>query len=110
MRLIQFNSGLCVVLRDVQHHQSEHVREYYTSTPRPTHHSSNSSIATTSSSIKSNGSVGINNGYHIHRQLPQPLHSTIHHQYNRVKILPIVNTVSSTINVEVEISISTMNK
>jgi len=110
MRLIQFNSGLCVVLRDVQHHQTEHLQEYYLSTPRTTHHSSNSSIATTSSSIKSNGSIGINNGYHIHRQFPLPSHSIIHHQYNRVKTPPVVNTLPSTIIVEVGISISRTNK
>jgi hypothetical protein len=95
MRLIQFNSGLCVVLRDVQHHQTEHLQEYYLSTPRTTHHSSNSSIATTSSSIKSNGSIGINNGYHIHRQFPLPTHSIPHYQYNRVKISSVVNIIPS---------------
>lgn len=47
MRLIQFNSGLCVVLRDVQIHDNEHSLSQ-----------SNSSIATTSSSRKSHGSIG----------------------------------------------------
>jgi hypothetical protein len=111
MRLIQFNSGLCVVLKDVQHRQTEHLQEYYLSAPQPAYHSSNSSIATTSSSIKSNGSSGINNGYHIHRQFPPPpSHSTIHHQYNRVKTSSVINIVPSAIIVEVGITISTTNK
>ncbi len=76
MRLIQFNSGLCVVLKDVQPNPTEHLQEYYLTVPQPTHHSSNSSIATTSSSTKSNGSTG----YYIPRQYPIPLHT------NRVKI------------------------
>jgi len=108
MRLIQFNSGLCVVLKDVQQRQTEHLQEYYLSAPQPAYHSSNSSIATTSSSIKSNGSVGINNGYHIHRPFPPPppssssLHVKIHHQQiNRVKISSIINKVPSMIIVEV---------
>ena len=60
MRFIQFNSGLCVVLKDVHQHPIEHPPSYYLAIPpiHPTHHSSNSSIATTSSSIKSNGSMG----------------------------------------------------
>jgi hypothetical protein len=100
MRLIQFNSGLCVVLKDVQPHSSEHVQEYYLSVPQPTHHSSNSSIATTSSSTKSNGSTGINHGYYIHRPYPPPSHSTIHYQ---VKISSRINTVPSMMMVGVNI-------
>ncbi len=110
MRFIQFNSGLCVVLRDVQHHQTEQLQEYYLSTPQPTHHSSNSSIATTTSSIKSNGSIGNNNGYYVSRPYPPISHSTVDYQYNRLLTPPVFNTVPSTIIVEVGISISTMNK
>ncbi len=77
MRLIQFNSGLCVVLKDVQPHPTEHLQEYYLSVPQPTHHSSNSSIATTSSSTKSNGSTG----YYIPRTYPpSSTHPTIHYR------------------------------
>lgn len=82
MRLIQFNSGLCVVLKDVDH-QTEHLHDYYHSTPRSTHHSSTSSIATTSSSIKSNGSIGIHQTYHLHRPFPPTFYPINHY---RVKL------------------------
>ena len=82
MRLIQFNSGLCVVLKDVQHYQTEQSQEYYLTKPSPAHHSSDSSITTTDSSVKSNG---INHEYYI---------PTIHHKV-KTPIVP------STIVVEV---------
>jgi hypothetical protein len=107
MRLIQFNSGLRVVLKDVQQQQeTEHSQRYYLAAPRPAHHSSNSSIATTSSSIKSNGSIGTANECYTHRQYAQTSHSTIYHQCNRIKTPPVVNAIpSSTILVEVGISV-----
>jgi hypothetical protein len=93
MRLIQFNSGLRVVLKDVQQQQTENTPRYYLATP--VHHSSNSSLATTSSSIKSNGSIGTNHEYYINRQY---LPSTNY----RVKTPPVLNTTGSlTIVVEV---------
>jgi hypothetical protein len=101
MRLIQFNSGLRVVLKDVQQpQQTDNTPRYYLATPA--HHSSDSSLATTSSSIKSNGSIGTNHEYYINRQyLPSP-NSTTYQQYNRVKTPPVINTTgSSTIVVEV---------
>jgi hypothetical protein len=109
MRLIQFNSGLCVVLKDVQHHQAEHSQGYYLTVPPPAHHSSDSSITTTSSSVKSNESTGINNGYYAQRSVQPPSHSTTHHQYNQVKTPSVIDTIPSTIVVEVGISIFTIN-
>ena len=88
MRLVQFNSGLCVVLKNVP----EHSQGYYLTTSVPRHYSSNSSIATTSSS---NGSIGINNSHYIHRQFPP----TIHHLYNRIKTPSIVIPTSSTVGI-----------
>jgi hypothetical protein len=94
MRLIQFNSGLCVVLKDVQHHQTEHSQEYYLTVPSPAHHSSDSSITTTDSSVKSNESIGVNHEYYIQRSIPTSSHSTIHH---KVKT-PIIVEVGISIN------------
>ena len=106
MRLIQFNSGLRVVLKDVQEQQqADPSQRYYFPPPPPPHHSSNSSIATTSSSIKSNGSINTNHEYYIQRQYIPPSHSTIYHHCNRVKTPPVVNAIpSSTIIVEVGIA------
>ena len=104
MRLIQFNSGLRVVLKDVQQQQTEPSHKYYFPAPPPTpaHHSSNSSIATTSSSIKSNVSNSTNHEYYIHRQYLPQSHSTIYQQCNPVKTPSVVNAIpSSTILVEV---------
>jgi hypothetical protein len=102
MRLIQFNSGLRVVLKDVQQQQTEPSQRYYFPIPPPPHHSSNSSIATTSSSIKSNGSTNTNHEYYIHRNYLPPSHSTIYHPCDRLKTPPVVNTIpSSTLIVEV---------
>ena len=112
MRLIQFNSGLRVVLKDVQQQQqqqTESSQRYFFPAPPPAHHSSNSSIATTSSSIKSNTSISTSHEYYIHRQyLPSSSsQSTNYPQCNRVKTPPVVNTIpSSTIIVEVGISIN----
>ncbi len=97
MRLIQFNSGLRVVLKDVQEQQTENTQRYYL--PPPAHHSSNSSIATTSSSIKSNGSIGTSHEYYIHRQYLPPLNSTTYQQCNRLKTPPVINTTGSSTNV-----------
>jgi hypothetical protein len=110
MRLIQFNSGLYVILKDVQQDQTEHPQEYYLTTPTSAHYSSNSSIATTSSSIKSNGSTGVNNGHYVHRQIPAPSYSITQHQYNRVITSSAVTATPSTVIVEVGISISMMSK
>ena len=105
MRLIQFNSGLRVVLKDVQPQQQQQQQtdptpRYYLATP--THHSSNSSLATTSSSIKSTGSIGTNQEYYIHRQYYPTSNTTIYQQCHRVKTPPVLNTTgSSTIIVEV---------
>jgi len=102
MRLIQFNSGLRVVLKDVQQQQTEPSQRYYLGAPPPAHHSSNSSIATTSSSIKSNGSICTNHEYYIHRQYLPSSNSTIYQQCNRIKTPPVINTTGSlTIAVEV---------
>jgi hypothetical protein len=105
MRLIQFNSGLRVVLKDVQQQQqTENSQRYYLPVPPPTHHSSNSSIATTSSSIKSNCSTSNNQEYYIPRQYLPTSNSTIY-QCNRIKTPPVINTTAlSTIIVEVGIS------
>ncbi|CAF0918642.1 unnamed protein product [Rotaria sordida] len=107
MRLIQFNSGLRVVLKDVQQEQSEHSPRYYlapTSAPAPppsVHYSSNSSIATTSSSIKSNTSLSTNHEYYTYRQYIPSSHSTIYSQCNHIKTPPVVNAIpSSTIIIE----------
>jgi hypothetical protein len=102
MRLIQFNSGLRVVLKDVQQQQTENPQRYYLAAPPPAHHSSNSSIATTSSSIKSNGSIGTNHEYYMQRQYLPSSNSTIYQQCNRIKTPPVINTTGSlTIAVEV---------
>jgi hypothetical protein len=102
MRLIQFNSGLRVVLKDVQQEQTENKQRYYLAAPPPAHHSSNSSIATTSSSIKSNGSISTNHEYYIHRQYLPSSNSAIYQPCNRLKTPPVINTTgSSTIVVEV---------
>ncbi|CAF0964137.1 unnamed protein product [Adineta steineri] len=103
MRLIQFNSGLRVVLKDVQQHQTEpsssSQRYYLTTHPLP-HHSSNSSIATTSSSSKSNASISTNE-YYIHRQNLSSTQSTIYHPCSPIKTPPVVNAIpSSTLVVE----------
>jgi hypothetical protein len=101
MRLIQFNSGLRVVLKDVQQQQqTDNTPRYYLAPP--THHSSNSSIATTSSSIKSNSSIQNNQEYYIHRQNISTSKSKLYQQCNRVKTPSVHNTTgSSTITVEV---------
>jgi hypothetical protein len=104
MRVIQFNSGCRVVLKDVQQQQTENTQKYYLAAPPPAHHSSNSSIATTSSSIKSNTSIGTNHEYYIHRQYLPLSNSTIYQQCNQVKTPPVINTTtSSTVIVEVGI-------
>lgn len=103
MRLIQFNSGLRVVLKDVQQEQTEPPARYYLAPPLPppVHYSSNSSIATTSSSVKSNTSVGTNHEYYSHRQY-LPSRSTIYTQCNQIKTPPVINAIpSSTIIIEV---------
>jgi len=106
MRLIQFNSGLRVVLKDVhQQQQTEPSQRYYLGAPPPAHHSSNSSIATTSSSIKSNASISTSHEYYIHRQYLPSTHPTIYQPCNRVKTPPVVNAIpSSTLIVEVRIA------
>lgn len=102
MRLIQFNSGLRVILKDVQQEQTDNTPRYYLAAPPPAHHSSNSSIATTSSSIKSNGSIGTNHEYYIQRQYLPPSNSTIYRQCNQIKTPPVSSTTgSSTVAVEV---------
>lgn len=104
MRLIQFNSGLRVVLKDVQPHQAEpHQRYYLAAAPLPLpHHSSNSSIATTSSSIKSNGSTSTNAEYYIHRPYPAGSQSTVYYQYAHMKTPSVANaTPASSLTVEV---------
>jgi hypothetical protein len=102
MRLIQFNSGLRVVLKDVQQQQTEPSQRYYLAAPPPAHHSSNSSIATTSSSIKSNASISTSHEYYIHRQYLPSTHPTIYQPCNRLKTPPVVNAIpSSTLIVEV---------
>ncbi|CAF0989710.1 unnamed protein product [Rotaria sp. Silwood1] len=109
MRLIQFNSGLRVVLRDVQQEQTEQSPRYYLapplSAPPPpppsVHYSSNSSIATTSSSIKSNTSISTNHEYYTYRQYLPSSHSTVYSQCNQIKTPSVVNAIpSSTIIVE----------
>ena len=114
MRLIQFNSGLRVVLKDVQQQQqqqhSDQSGRYYLGAQAPTHHSSNSSIATTSSSIKSSGSIGTNTEYYVHRACPSSSHSTAYYSYHRAKTPPVVNAIpSSTIHVEVRIVMYTID-
>lgn len=95
MRLIQFNSGLRVVLKDVQQQQqTDNIPRYYLATP--THHSSNSSLATTSSSIKSNGSIGTNQEYYVPRQYYATSNSMVYQQCHRVKTPPVHNTTGST--------------
>ena len=98
MRLIQFNSGLRVVLKDVQPHQTEPQQRYYlAAAPLPLpHHSSNSSIATTSSSIKSNGSTSTNAEYYIHRPYPAGSQSTVYYQYTHMKTPPVANATPAT--------------
>ncbi|CAF0990092.1 unnamed protein product [Rotaria magnacalcarata] len=100
MRLIQFNSGLRVVLRDVQQEQTEPSQRYYLvspplSQPQSVHYSSNSSIATTSSSTKSNTSTGTNHEYYSYRKHVPSSHSTIYSQCNQAKTPPVVNAIQS---------------
>lgn len=108
MRLIQFNSGLRVVLKDVQQQQTEPPPpRYYLAPPLPppAHHSSNTSIATTSSSSKSNISINTNHEYYIHRQYLSSTHSTNCQTSNPVKTPPVLNPIpSSTLTVEVGLS------
>lgn len=109
MRLIQFNSGLRVVLKDVQQEQAEPSPRYYLAPPplqsTSVHYSSNSSIATTSSSIKSNTSIGTNHEFYSYRQYVPSTHSSIYSQCNQVKTPPAINTIpSSSVVVEVGIS------
>lgn len=104
MRLIQFNSGLRIVLKDVQQHPNDHSQRYYLAAPTPAHHSSNSSIATTSSSIKSNGSSsGTTSEYYLPRGYVSTSRSTIYYSYNQVKTPPIANATPSTSTVYVEV-------
>ena len=108
MRLIQFNSGLRVVLKDVQQQQqTESSPRYYLAPPLPPppHHSSNTSIATTSSSSKSNISINTTHEYYIHRQYLSSIHSKTCQTSNQVKTPPVLNPIpSSTLTVEVRTS------
>ena len=109
MRLIQFNSGLRVVLKDVQQHQTDRSQQYYLLPAPPPHHSSNSSIATTSSSVKSTGSSVAHSEYYIRRPYPST-NGTLCYQHYRVTTPPIVNpTPSSSLIVEVGRSGSIMD-
>ena len=99
MRLIQFNSGLRVILKDVQ--ETDRTQRRYIPLP-PIHYSSNSSIATTSSSIKSNLSISNNHEYYNHRQYMPLSHSKIY--YNHVKTPPVMSAIPpSAIIIEVRI-------
>jgi len=103
MRLIQFNSGLRVVLKDVQQqHDVENTPKYYLAPPA--HHSSNSSIATTSSSIKSNESIPTKQDFFTHHRqfLSTTTKNKISQHYHAIQTPPsIITTNSSTIIVEV---------
>ena len=103
MRLIQFNSGLRVVLKDVQQNPNESSQRYLLSAPVPAHHSSNSSIATTSSSIKSNGSSSGRTGgeYFLPRGYVSSTYRTNNYYYHQPtyhqqeKTPPVANATPS---------------
>lgn len=104
MRLIQFNSGLRVVLKDVQQQAppDRSERRYFVLPAAPAHHSSNTSIGTTSSSSKSNVSTGTAHDYYVPRAYQPATHSTIYPACAQVKTPPVVNPIpASTLTVEV---------